>query len=81
MLVGQDCVTKKFKIMESIILILLAVGGISLYFLPALICPNDSSNSTTLFLVNLVVGWTIIGWFICLAWALKEKAKLKNYRL
>ena len=39
-----------------------------LYFLPTLIA-RDKADATAIFLVNLLFGWTIIGWFIALIWA------------
>jgi hypothetical protein len=48
----------------AIILILL------LYFLPWLIGLSRRVNSGgALLLVNLLLGWTLIGWLICMIWA------------
>lgn len=30
---------------------------------------KDSPNYTGIFLVNLLAGWTLVGWFACLIWA------------
>ncbi|MEI6674491.1 MAG: superinfection immunity protein [Verrucomicrobiota bacterium] len=48
-----------------------------LYFLPYYIC-GKSKRSTAIFVANLVFGWTIIGWFIVLIWALAERGSLEN---
>lgn len=39
-----------------------------LYFLPAIIGHNKH-NAAGIFLVNLFLGWTIVGWVIALFWA------------
>jgi hypothetical protein len=39
-----------------------------LYFLPTIIGHNKR-DSAGIFIVNLLFGWTVIGWFIALIWA------------
>lgn len=39
-----------------------------LYFLPAII-GRDKRDSAGIFLLNLFLGWTVIGWLIALIWA------------
>jgi hypothetical protein len=42
-----------------------------LYFLPALIASlRHSSSSGLIFLLNLLAGWTVVGWIVALVWAL-----------
>lgn len=46
--------------------------GFVLYFLPAILALARSKRDTTsIFLLNLLLGWTAIGWVIALVWALK----------
>lgn len=41
--------------------------GIGLYFLPAIIAGvRHTHNSTGILLLNLFLGWTIIGWAVAL---------------
>lgn len=40
-----------------------------LYFLPAFLARNKP-DFTSILLVNLLAGWTFIGWIIALVWAL-----------
>mgnify|MGYP003651519634 CR=1 FL=1 len=61
----------------SVILTIIAFLGI--YFLPTIVarkrCP---SKSTAVFILNLFLGWTLLGWVIALAMAFgitKEKAQ------
>lgn len=39
-----------------------------IYFLPAL-CAVKKKNRTAIFVLNLLLGWTIIGWIAALVWA------------
>ena len=47
---------------------LFLILSVLLYFLPTIIA-RDKADLTAIFLVNLLLGWTIIGWFIALIWA------------
>ena len=42
--------------------------GIAFYFLPAIIGRNKR-NAGAILLLNLLLGWTIIGWICALVWA------------
>jgi len=42
-----------------------------LYFLPAYLARNRS-DFTAILLLNLLAGWTFIGWIIALVWALSS---------
>jgi hypothetical protein len=42
-----------------------------LYFLPAII-GSKKHNATAILAVNLLLGWTVIGWIVALVWALSE---------
>ena len=45
-----------------------------LYFLPALIAwYNNDKNTIWIFHLNLVTGWTYLGWLVALFWALLEQ--------
>ena len=53
--------------MESGIGILIVI---CIYMLPTLIAMSGKSKSQTpIFVVNLLFGWIILGWFACLLWA------------
>lgn len=46
------------------------------YFIPALIAGHrQHRNGAPLFIINLVAGWTLIGWFGCLAWSFSDNVK------
>ena len=42
--------------------------SVLLYFLPAII-GRHKRDAAGIFLVNLLLGWTVIGWIIALIWA------------
>jgi len=51
--------------------------GLVLYFLPSIIAVARSKRDTTaIFVLNLLLGWTAIGWVIALVWALKTDVPL-----
>jgi hypothetical protein len=50
---------------------------LALYFLPSMIAGMGKvkhPNANSIFVVNLFLGWTFIGWVVALAWALTKKA-------
>jgi hypothetical protein len=43
---------------------------LSLYFLPTILAVlRNASGMGGVFVVNMFLGWTFIGWIIALAWA------------
>ena len=47
-----------------------------LYFLPAYLARNQP-NFTGILLLNLLAGWTFIGWIVALVWALSPEPRLQ----
>lgn len=48
--------------------LLLAIG---LYFLPAIIAAaRHTHNATGILVLNLLLGWTVVGWFVALLMAI-----------
>ena len=44
-----------------------------LYFLPSIEAKlNESDNLMSVLMVNLFLGWTLVGWVVALAWAHKK---------
>ena len=55
-------------------MIALTAGSLGLYFLPTLLVIRDKEKSRVLiFVVNLFLGWTLVGWVVALAWAIKRE--------
>ncbi len=46
------------------------IGLVSLYFLPTIVAfTRRHKNKMPIALVNLFVGWTVLGWFVALVWS------------
>ena len=46
--------------------------GFVMYFLPSIIALARSKRDTAaILLLNLFLGWTLIGWVVALVWAVK----------
>ena len=41
-----------------------------LYFLPTIVAAHRGHGVTGILLLNLFLGWTVIGWFALLLWSL-----------
>lgn len=55
---------------------ILIIIALSLYFLPSIIANSrKNSNTTAITLLNLFLGWTIIGWIAALIWAFSSGSK------
>lgn len=53
--------------------ILLLAGGAGFYIFPSLLAGIlKNKNVLAISLLNLFLGWTIIGWVIALVWAVKK---------
>ncbi len=47
--------------------------GTVLYFLPSIIALARSKRDTlAIFLLNLFLGWSVVGWIVALVWAAKN---------
>ena len=47
--------------------------GFVMYFLPSIIALARSKRDTlAIFMLNLFLGWSVIGWIIALIWAAKS---------
>jgi hypothetical protein len=54
--------------------------GFVLYFLPAIIAAVRSKRDTlAIFLLNLFLGWTFVGWIVALVWAVKADPPMAHY--
>ena len=47
------------------------------YFIPSLVASTrNQDNRFTIFAVNLVLGWTVVGWIGALVWAIYKPARI-----
>jgi len=49
----------------------------ALFFLPAIIALVRGHNTLAIFLLNFFLGWTVIGWFWALIWAVTDKPRIQ----
>lgn len=63
----------------EIIGVALVILLIFIYFLPALVA-NGSNHSKALSItvLNIFLGWTLLGWVIALVWAVSEENQKKE---
>ena len=60
-------------------LLIFAVLGLCLYFLPSFIaCSRKHLNREAVLVANLLLGWTGLGWVICLIWAVMRTQTKKQ---
>lgn len=56
-------------ILAPLYLVFLVIG-MGFYLLPTLLAGyRNTQHATWIAVVNLLLGWTILGWVICLGWA------------
>ena len=50
--------------------LVMIAAAIALYFLPAIVAGmNHHRQKTAIFVLNLLLGWTAVGWVVALVWA------------
>lgn len=66
-----------FEIISGLILWLVIAG---LYFIPFIVASKNKehSNPTGVFILNVFLGWTLIGWVIAFAWAFSKTKVIKE---
>ena len=46
-----------------------------MYFLPSILAfARNKRDTTAILLLNIFLGWTVIGWVVALVWAVKTDA-------
>jgi hypothetical protein len=55
--------------MEGFLIFILILCALFIYFLPSVVGWNKR-NSESIIAINFFLGWTFVGWVVCLAWAL-----------
>lgn len=54
------------------------VFGLLAYFLPSII-GHEKRSFAGIFVVNLLLGWTVIGWIVALVWACSDEHRVSIY--
>jgi hypothetical protein len=51
--------------------------GFAMYFLPSIVAiVRNKRDTTAILLLNLFLGWSVIGWIVALVWAVKTDVPL-----
>jgi hypothetical protein len=53
---------------ESVVLLVL-----TLYFIPSIVAISNKRQVAAIIALNVLLGWTLIGWIVALVWALTNK--------
>jgi drug/metabolite transporter superfamily protein YnfA len=60
--------------MDSVAVIFIGALILALYFLPSIVAGGrNHASSGGIFVINLFLGWTLLGWVGALAWAASRK--------
>jgi len=63
------------------LILFMVIGGVWVYFLPAIIASLRGKDGTGgVFLLNLLLGWTVIGWAAAFIWAFTGSTKISRQR-
>lgn len=69
--------------MEVLFGMIMIFGLVFFYFLPGLVASwRDAKNKNGIAVLNLILGWTFLGWAIAMVWAFcaeKENKKLEYF--
>ncbi|RKQ28683.1 superinfection immunity protein [Oceanobacillus halophilus] len=60
--------------MEGLILFIVVIIAAAFYFLPTIVAKiNNQPNFASILVLNLFLGWSLIGWVVSLVWAVKKE--------
>ena len=69
---GEAFLRLAYSIVKLILVLVLSIGTVG-YLLPtALAVANERRDTLTIFIWNLLFGWTVIGWILVFLWARKS---------
>lgn len=64
---------ERFGVTEYILLAVVMIPLLLAYFIPSIIAfTKNKDNKTTVLILNIFIGWSIIGWIVVLILALKQ---------
>ncbi len=59
------------------LVVTVVIGALALYFLPAIIASSRrATHGGAIFLIDIFLGWTVIGWFGALVWACTDEPEV-----
>lgn len=64
------------------VLVLIPLLAVAIYFLPSLASSAARHPSfQAVFILNLLFGWTIVGWVVAILWTLRRPQEVPTYRI
>ncbi|MCY3882211.1 MAG: superinfection immunity protein [Chloroflexi bacterium] len=61
----------------GVIALLLVLAAAAVYYIPTYVAADrDHRSLVGILLLNLLLGWTVVGWFGALAWAMSTRRGL-----
>jgi hypothetical protein len=67
---------EEFAAALGVFLFVVVIIGIFAYFLPAIIAfTRNHDHKWAIFFINLLLGWTVIGYFVPLVWSFASSSK------
>ena len=62
------------ELLVIVLLIVAIVLGALFYFLPSIVAfKRNHANKTAILMLNIFLGWSLVGWVISLVWAFKNE--------
>jgi hypothetical protein len=62
-----------YGVFELLLLLTIVTAVLGIYFMPSIVAAMlGKQNLRTIFIVNLSLGWTGVGWIVALIWALRR---------
>jgi len=66
------------QVARLLFMLALAAASLAVYFVPSIVAVTRGHwNRTAIFVLNLLLGWTFVGWGIALVWALTKDSRAK----
>ena len=57
---------------SALVILILVALGLFVYFIPSIVA-RGKNRANAIFVLNLFLGWTLLGWVGALVWAVAEK--------
>lgn len=64
---------------KTALITLLGFAGLVVYFYPSMVAHyRGHPNASAIGVLNLLLGWTLIGWVVAMVWAVKSFVDVNN---
>jgi flagellar biogenesis protein FliO len=73
MLCANGVIRLNFFIRQDKMSLVIALFVFFMYMFPTIAAARcDNKNTQAISVLNILLGWTFIGWVVCLVWAVKK---------